>query len=114
MFPGTLGVLIFGGVLLFVLDGGFRDEVKILAPLGPLVVGALIGWFTRARVPIWVFIALPVSGVVLFLIGFADYNDDGPSGPLFGPCLVLGVTAFAATALAAGMTLGASVRGTAD
>jgi hypothetical protein len=110
--PAALCVLIVVGLFMSLLIGGLRDELVILGLVGPAAVGAQIGWSTRASVPTWLFIALAVGGIVLVLLGFSQYDDDGDSGPLFVPLVALGAAALPATALVAGIAAGASWRRT--
>jgi hypothetical protein len=53
-------------------------------------VGAVVGWLVAPRVPIWIPVALAAAGVGAVALGFSDYNDDGPSGPLFEPMVFVG------------------------
>jgi hypothetical protein len=98
------------GLLLSLLIGGLRDELLILGLVAPAAVGFQIGWLTRARVPTWLFVALAVGGIVLVLVGFSQYEDDGDSGPLFEPLVGVGVAALPAAALVGGIAAGASGR----
>jgi hypothetical protein len=108
--PILIGALILVGLFVTLLLGGIRDELVILGLIGPVAVGLQIGWSTRARVPTWLFIALAVGGIALVLAGLTQYDDDGDSGPLFVPLLVVGIAALPAAALVGGIAVGASWR----
>jgi hypothetical protein len=108
--PFALAVLIALGVMVPLLIGGLRDEIVILGLVGPAAIGAQVGWSTRARVPTWLFVTLAVAGIVLVLVGFTQYDDDGDSGPLFWALLALGAVALPAAALVGGIAAGATVR----
>lgn len=108
--PFALAVLVGLGVLLSLLIGGVRDEIVVLGLLAPAAIGAQVGWYTRARVPTWLFVALAVAGIALILIGFTQYDDDGDSGPLFWVLLPLGAVALPAAALVGGLAAGATLR----
>jgi hypothetical protein len=58
--------------------------------LGAAAVGCIIGWLIGTRLPPWLPVAIAVIGVVAMIVGFSQYNDDGESGPLFEPLLVVG------------------------
>ena len=109
-----IGALILVGLFATLLFGGIRDELLILGLIGPAAVGLQIGWSTRARVPTWLFVALAVGGTALVLAGLTQYDDDGDSGPLFVPLLVIGIAALPAAALVGGSAVGASWRRTRD
>lgn len=108
--PFALAVLVGLGVLLSLLIGGVRDEIVVLGLLAPAAIGAQVGWYTRARVPTWLFVALAVAGIALILVGFTQYDDDGDSGPLFWVLLPLGAVALPAAALVGGLAAGATLR----
>jgi hypothetical protein len=108
--PFALGVLIALGVLVPLFVGGVRDEIVVLGLLGPAAIGGQIGWFTRARVPTWLFVALAVAGIALVLAGSSQYNDDSDSGPLFWVLVSIGAVTLPAAALVAGIAAGASLR----
>jgi len=44
------------------------------------------------------------------VLGFTQYNDDGPSGSLFGPFLFVGLLAIPAAAFVAGLSVGSRLR----
>jgi hypothetical protein len=69
--------------------------------LGAAGVGGIIGWLVGPRLPLWLPVTIAVISVVAMIVGFSQYNDDGPSGPLFEPLLVLGTRII--PALLAGM-----------
>ena len=108
--PFALAVLIALGVMVPLLIGGLRDEIVILGLLAPAAIGAQVGWSTRARVPTWLFVTLAIAGIVLVLVGFTQYDDDGDSGPLFWMLLGLGALALPAAALVGGVAAGATLR----
>ena len=108
--PFALGVLIILGVLVSLLIGGVRDEIVVLGLLAPAAIGAQVGWYTRARVPTWLFVALAVAGIALILVGFTQYDDEGDSGPLFWVLLPLGAIALPAAALVGGLAAGSMLR----
>jgi peptidoglycan/LPS O-acetylase OafA/YrhL len=108
--PIVIGGLLLVGLFVTLLLGGVRDELVILGLIGPAAIGLQVGWSTRASVPTWLFIALGVGGIALVLLGFSQYNDDGDSGPLFVPLVVVGVAALPAAALVGGIAAGASWR----
>jgi peptidoglycan/LPS O-acetylase OafA/YrhL len=113
--PAALGVLILVALLVTAFIGGLRDEIVVLGLLGPAAVGMQIGWFTRANVPTWVFVALAVVGIALVLAGFSQYDDDeGESGALLVPFVGVGIAALVAAALVGGIAAGASWRRTRD
>jgi hypothetical protein len=73
----------------------FLGAQAVVPPAGSLLiivaaVGAVVGWLVAPRVPIWIALALPAAGVGALALGFSDYNDDGPSGPLFEPMVFIG------------------------
>lgn len=100
--------------LAWVTFGGafFGPNAFVLALVTSAAVGGLVGWMTEARLPRWIAPALGVSGMVLVLMGFSQYNDDGPSGPLFGPLALAGVAALPMAALLAGLSAGSDLRRT--
>jgi len=108
--PFALAALVALGVLLSLLIGGVRDEIVVLGLLAPAAIGAQVGWYTRARVPTWLFVALAVAGIALILVGFTQYDDDGDSGPLFWVLLPLGGIALPAAALVGGLAAGSMLR----
>jgi hypothetical protein len=108
--PFALAVLITLGVLIPLLIGGVRDEIVVLGLVAPAAIGAQVGWYTRARVPTWLFVALSVAGIALVLAGFTQYDDDGDSGPLFWVLLTLGAVALPAAALVGGIAAGSTLR----
>ena len=86
----------------------FAWGVEPAAALPPLA-GALIGYATRFRISLSLLIWLGVAGAVMFLLGMADYNDDGPHGSL----LILALYGFlllVATSVAAGISAGGLLR----
>jgi hypothetical protein len=85
------------------------DGELVLVVLAPAAAGALIGWVTRAAVPVWLLVVLPAVAIVCHVLGGAQYNDDGDPGPLFG-LVVLVPGLLAAGSLIAGVTAGASRR----
>ena len=107
----ALGALIVVALFVTFFIGGLRDEIVVLGLLGPAAVGMQIGWFTRANVPTWVFVALAVGGIPRVLAGFSQYDDDdGESGPLLAPFVGVGIAALVAAALVGGIAAGASWR----
>jgi peptidoglycan/LPS O-acetylase OafA/YrhL len=108
--PVALGALIVVALFVTFFIGGLRDEIVVLGLLGPAAVGMQIGWFTRANVPTWVFVALAVGGIALVLAGFSQYEDEGESGELLVPFVGVGIAALVAAALVGGIAAGASWR----
>jgi hypothetical protein len=96
-------------VVLYLWLPGARVGALALYVLAPLVVGAQIGWVTGIRTRIGALVGLPLVAIACFLVGWSQYNDDGDSGPLV---VLVGVAIpfFVASALAAGLALGANRR----
>jgi hypothetical protein len=72
-----------------------RAQLGVVPPAGsPLIigaaVGAVVGWLVAPRVSIWIPVVLAAAGVGAVALGFSDYNDDGPSDPLFEPMVFVG------------------------
>ena len=108
--PFALAVLIALGVLVSLFVGGVRDEIVVLGLLAPAAIGGQVGWYTRARVPTWLFVTLALAGIALVLVGFTQHDDDGDSGPLFWVLLTLGAVALPAAALVGGIAAGSTLR----
>lgn len=95
-----------------VFYSGSGDALFRSLPLlvfGPATIGAVLGWLSRAAIPIWLMIALPAFAIACHVVGWGQYNDDGDSGALVG-LVVLVPGLLAAGALTAGMAAGASWR----
>jgi peptidoglycan/LPS O-acetylase OafA/YrhL len=89
---------------------GWGGELVGLALVVAAAPGVQIGLRTRARVPTWVAPVLAAGGIAFLLVALSQYNDDGPSGRLFGWLFYIGLSAIPATALAAGMSVGSHLR----
>jgi hypothetical protein len=106
----AVGALVLALLWIFVGQIGVGGEVVALALVGGAAVGAQVGWMTRASAPTWVAPVIGIGGIGFLLVGFTQYNDDGPSGALFGPFLFVGLLAIPAAALVAGMSVGSRLR----
>ncbi len=97
----------------------FVRAAGMIPPAGSLLLvgaaaGGVLGWLAAPHVPIWVPVALAAGGAGAVVLGLSDYNDDGPSGPLFEPMLFLGARVIPvllistiAVAVVGGLRLGA-------
>jgi hypothetical protein len=106
----AVGVLVLALLWIFAGQVGVGGEVIALALVGGAAVGAQVGWMTRASAPVWLAPVLAGAGIGFLLVAFTQYNDDGPSGPLFGPFLLVGLLAIPAAAVAAGVSVGSRLR----
>jgi hypothetical protein len=106
----ALYVLVLAILALFAGQFGLGGRLAALGVLAGGVVGARVGWDKSASVSAWVPPVLAGGGILFVLIAFTQYNDDGPSGALFGPLLGIGLLALAATAVAAGVVVGSHLR----
>jgi hypothetical protein len=106
----AVGVLVLALLWIFVDQVGVGGEVIALALVGGAAVGAQVGWMTRASVPPWLAPVLAGAGIGFLLVAFTQYNDDGPSGPLFSPFLLLDLLAIPAASAAAGVSVGGRLR----
>jgi hypothetical protein len=108
--PVAIGVLLLALLWIFIGQTGVWGEVVALALVGGAAVGAQVGLMTRASAPTWVAPVIGIGGIGFLLVAAPQYNDDGPSGALFGPFLFVGLLAIPAAALVAGISVGSRLR----
>jgi hypothetical protein len=89
---------------------GVFGEAFVAATLGAGAIGGYVGGKTGAHVPGWAFAALPVVGLGAIVLGFTQYNDDGPSGALLDPFLYFGIAIVPVAVFAAGVVMGGGLR----
>jgi hypothetical protein len=106
----AIGVLVPALLWIFIDQSGVGGEVVALVLVGGGAVGAQLGWMTRASAPSWLAPVLAGGGIGVIGLAFTQYNDDGPSGNLFGPFLFVGLLAIPAAAAAAGVSVGSRLR----
>jgi hypothetical protein len=58
-----------------VFSSGSADALFRSLPLlvfGPATIGAVLGWLSRAAVPIWLMIALPAFAIACYVVGWGQ------------------------------------------